>query len=492
MLRRFFRLIRVLSIHWLGGLGVTLTTLSFVLFVALELLRLLGVLTNAYLGLITYMTLPAFFVLGLLVIPVGWWRLRKRTGKSSRALLNAKLDAQDLKAGFFGTGVGVTLLMLTLLNALFLGGGTVRMLRFMETPAFCGTACHVMAPEWAAYQDSPHARVACVRCHVGESAEAQVEAKLNGLRQMVSLMSGHYTRPIPTPVHQMRHSQETCQGCHWIGEVYGDRLKLKARFGEDAASTPSYTTLSLKVGHGKPSGARGAHWHAQADVRYASIDGARDQILWVESTDAQGQTRRWRNAAAAEGAEGVERRMDCVDCHNRVAHTLEGAEAGVDRLISDGALDRHSLPHLKREALSALTRHYEDEAAAMAGIEQQLHGHYRRDFPDVYTAKDKEIASAVTALQALYRRNVFPAMNITWGTYPSRMGHRDAPGCDRCHSRAMIDEAGRWISDDCGLCHDLLAQESPEPFQFMMPASEGDPDQHQKRWHQALYKRSLR
>ena len=114
------------------------------------------------------------------------------------------------------------------------------MLHFMDSAEFCGTACHsVMSPEWTTYQASPHARVACVECHVGEGVGALVNSKLNGAWQMVSAAFDLYERPIPTPVHQLRPARETCEKCHWPNKFYGSRLQtrvsLRKRRGLDAA-----------------------------------------------------------------------------------------------------------------------------------------------------------------------------------------------------------------------------------------------------------------
>jgi len=39
---------------------------------------------------------------------------------------------------------------------------------YTNSPEFCGTSCHTMPPEYTAYLTSPHARIACVDCHIGK------------------------------------------------------------------------------------------------------------------------------------------------------------------------------------------------------------------------------------------------------------------------------------------------------------------------------------
>ncbi|MBT3316908.1 hypothetical protein HN388_02925, partial [bacterium] len=142
MYQRFVNIMRGLSTNWIGLLGVSLTTSAFFLFIVVELLRLLGILTSTYIGLITYMALPALFILGLVLVPVGWFILRKSTGKKTKELLNDKFEDLEIEGKTFGSNLMRTILILTVVNILFLGGGTARMLHFMEEPEFCGTACH--------------------------------------------------------------------------------------------------------------------------------------------------------------------------------------------------------------------------------------------------------------------------------------------------------------------------------------------------------------
>jgi len=53
------------------------------------------------------------------------------------------------------------------------------------------------AAEYTAYQNSAHARVACVQCHIGPGAEWYVKSKINGAYQVYSVMFEKYSRPIP-------------------------------------------------------------------------------------------------------------------------------------------------------------------------------------------------------------------------------------------------------------------------------------------------------
>ena len=250
MLQRFRLFLHGLATNWVGTIGVVLTTSAFVLFVFMEALQLLGIVTNAYVGLVSYMVLPALFIAGLLMIPIGWRRYRRAAGRTTRELLSERFTPEWVASTrVYGSGLFGLIALLTMVNLLFLGAGGARMLHFMDEPRFCGTACHsVMHPEWESYQRSPHARVRCVDCHVGEGPRALVDAKLNGLRQIISATFHLYEKPIPTPVRNLRPARETCEHCHWPEKLYGERMKVFTRHALDETSTPRYTTLALRVG----------------------------------------------------------------------------------------------------------------------------------------------------------------------------------------------------------------------------------------------------
>ena len=90
--------------------------------------------------------------------------------------------------------------------------GTYKAVELMESVEFCGTTCHkVMSPEYTTYLRSPHARVRCTQCHIGPGADWFVQSKLSGSWQLVSVALNLYPRPIPTPVHNLRPSRETCE-----------------------------------------------------------------------------------------------------------------------------------------------------------------------------------------------------------------------------------------------------------------------------------------
>ncbi|MBS1272508.1 MAG: Hydroxylamine oxidoreductase [Candidatus Marinimicrobia bacterium] len=235
----------------------------------------------------------------------------------------------------------------------------------------------------------------------------------------------------------------------------------------------------------------GIHWHIaeKNTVKYTSVDDERETMIEVRAEQPDGSFRTYRNTRLASGdysAEDTEhyRVMDCVDCHNRATHIYEQPERAVDSRMRVDKIPRE-LPFIKREALAALTNNYNTVEAAMTGIANHLQGFYRRNHPEVLRSKPAEIDTVITVLQETWKRNIHPEMNITWGSYPSHIGHeRDDAGCFRCHNSYMKTETGETIDNDCTLCHSVLANESPEPFQYLNTITDKEPEAALKRYLQ--------
>jgi formate-dependent nitrite reductase cytochrome c552 subunit len=156
-----------------------------------------------------------------------------------------------------------------------------------------------------------------------------------------------------------------------------------------------------------------------------------------------------------ELAKGERRVLDCVDCHNRPSHPFDATpEKAVDRRIAVGEVPR-TLPFVRREAVAAIKAKYDSQSAGLDAIAQRLREFYRTKYQDVYMNRRQEVERAVSGTQQAYRRNVFPAMNITWGTYANNIGHMDFPGCFRCHDDSHKTKDGKTIGQDCELCHKI-------------------------------------
>jgi hypothetical protein len=319
-----------------------------------------------------------------------------------------------------------------------------------------------MEPEWAGYQEGPHSRVVCVQCHIGPGANWFVKSKLSGLRQVYAVTFNTHSRPIPSPVHDLRPARDTCEQCHWPEKFHGDKIRTIRSYADDEANTESVTTLRMHIGgvNRIDKTATGIHWHVsqQNRIEYIATDDKRQVIPYIRLDDGKGNVTEFFADGVTDAAslQGERRVLDCVDCHNRPSHTFAySAERAVDEAIAAGGFDA-TMPFIRREAIRVLKAAYADKAAAFTGIQAGLSVFYR-DYPGVpKPALDRAIATA----QHAYERNVFPAMKVSWGSYANNVGHSDPgpspfPGCFRCHDENHKTKQGKAISQDCGLCHTI-------------------------------------
>jgi formate-dependent nitrite reductase cytochrome c552 subunit len=346
----------------------------------------------------------------------------------------------------------------TMINLVIGGALTYETVHYMESNNFCGTACHVMGPEHLAFGVGSHAQVKCVDCHIGEGAGNAIRAKLNGTRQLFLLVSGGYSRPIPAPPHALKPAAETCENCHSRNHDYGERLWRRTSF--DDRGDRLETALMLKLGGAEGKGIHGAHMGKGLRIEYLAADPKRERILAVRWSRGD-KVEEYASAdySAGKAPAVFSRTMDCLDCHNRPAHEFVNPEREVDRLMAKGELPQN-VPLFRKAAIAALKAEY-PSASVDASITSQLLSYYRQTQPATYSSRQADLKKAGAVLSALYQRNVFPEMNIAWGSYPQHTGHTDSPGCFRCHGDELksINTPGKTITQDCEACHRVLGVE---------------------------------
>jgi hypothetical protein len=435
-----------------------LTTISAVIFLIVYLADLFGFHTNPYLGILVFLILPGIFLFGLALIPAGAWieRRRRMHGRPPSEIRWPRVDFNDP----IQRRTAVIIFGLTMANVVIVSLAAYGGVQYMDSPQFCGQVCHtVMKPEFVAYQDNAHSRVTCVECHIGAGATWFVRSKVSGLRQVFAVAFHTYSRPIPSPVQNLRPARDTCEQCHWPEKFHGDVVRRVVEYAEDEKNTESVTTLHVHVGGGSErlGLAQGIHWHMNVanEVEYVSTDDKRQVIPWVRLKDRSGAVREFvaDGVTADQIARGERRRMDCMDCHNRPSHAIAAtAERAVDTRMAGGEIPT-TLPFVKREAVKALKASYASQDAADEGIARALREFYRAQASDAYMSRRQDVEKAVTATTTIYRRNVFPEMNVQFGTYPNNIGHMDFPGCFRCHDDNHKTKDGQKISQDCETCH---------------------------------------
>src|ERR1700719_1923330 len=376
------------SQNTLSLIGVVLTTSSAITLVGFWIYDfILPGPPHPYIGLLIFLTLPAIFVLGLVLIPVGiFLRRRKLRGAGEVPSVYPEID---LKTPMMQKGI-LFIAVATVLNVIIFSFASYRGVSYMDTASFCGQTCHtVMAPEFSAYQNSAHSHVECVECHIGPGAGWFVRSKLSGLRQVYAVTFHTYSRPISSPVKYLRLARETCEQCHWPQRFTGDKFLVKTSYKEDEKNTPQTDVLLLKVGGRTWQGSVGIHGHHLADnarIRYISTDFERQTIPVVNYTDDQGKTTEFVSTDAKPTQQqldkGEHRVMDCVDCHNRPTHAFDLPDNAVDKRMSLGRISS-DLPYIRKKAVEVLKVNYPIREMAKQSITEEINNFYRTNYPQI-------------------------------------------------------------------------------------------------------------
>lgn len=465
-------LIRSLKENWLQPffffgnnpvtlIGSGLTTASAITLVMYWAMEMIGHrFANPYLGIIFFLILPALFVLGLVLVPVGM--LLRRRDLARQGALPATYPAIHLGDPIFRHGV-LVVLAATFVNLLIVGTSSYRAVAYMDSPHFCGQSCHVMGPQWAAYQESPHAHVDCVQCHVGSGMKSYVQAKVNGTKQLAEVSFHTWPTPIRATLNGLRPARETCEQCHTPAKFIGEKLLVKTTFGDDEKNSVTRTVLVLHLGGiDSVSHLSGIHGHHLTNFEYVASDADTQTILSVSAPNPDGTTTEYVSSDAKGPVKGVRRVMDCMDCHNQATHVFHTPQEALDAAMLDGT-PSPSLPSVHKEGIALLQASYGSQAEAGQKIAAGLGDFYRTQYPQVWTSQRALIDAAAQRLVTIYDRNVFPEMKVTWGTYPNNIGHMAYPGCFRCHDGNHTSKSGKTLSNDCNLCHNILATDETNP-----------------------------
>jgi hypothetical protein len=468
--------IRAYLRHPLSLVGMGLVLFSFFSVIFLLSIEAIMGRANPYLGIFIYMIYPGLFLLGVFLIPIGALLERWRRVKGGDLPPYPRIDLNEPKTrGLFFFVVVSSLVLIGVVSTL-----SYQAYHFTESVTFCGELCHTpMEPEHTAYKESPHARVTCAECHVGSGAGWYVRSKLAGAYQIYSVLFNKYPHPIPTPVHNLRPAQETCEQCHWPEKFFGAQLKVITRFGHDEKNSVRQVRSLLRTGGGSPTSGitAGIHWHMNIanEIYYGAADPKRQKIPWVRMKDTQGRVTEYFDRTVNLNPQEMKkleiRRMDCMDCHNRPSHIFRDPDSAADTALLTGVIDS-SLPYIKREAVRVLSAVYADREKAREGIATSLDRFYFTQYPKLYAAKRETIKKAIGEVERIYRTYIFPEMKVDWRTHPDNIGHTLYPGCFRCHEGNHVSRDGRVIRKDCQLCHTIIGQETSVPKPTEVAAAE--------------------
>jgi len=330
--------------NWISFIGTLITMVSLLLIIILFVISTIFNQGGSYLGLFIYIALPAFMIIGLILIPVGMIinlkRFARKEGTKERRRPYIDLNVKRHRNAFI-------IFIFSSLMFLFLTSiGSYEAFHYTESVKFCGTLCHkVMDPEYVTYQHSAHAHVACVECHVGTGASWYVKSKISGLYQVYAAVFNKYPRPILTPIRDLRPARETCEKCHWPEQFYARKLRIQKNFISDENNTEWDIVMQMKTGpmYSALGLEEGSHWHINPDIHieYIAGDETRESIPWVryinlKTGDTIIYTDEENPLEDSLLAVLPVRTMDCIDCHNRPSHKYQSPPVYINNALIAG------------------------------------------------------------------------------------------------------------------------------------------------------------
>lgn len=458
--------------NYTSYIGVLIAIVSLFMFIFLFVISFFFAEGGAYLGLVMWIVIPSFIVLGLLFIPIG---MIIKHRKDKKMISVDEKDWPIINLNEPRTRNAIVIFSIGSLFFLLLSSiGSYEAFHYSESVEFCGTLCHeVMKPEYVAYHNSSHAKVACVECHVGSGAGFYARSKLSGLYQVYAVTTNIFPRPIATPISNLRPAQETCEECHWPEKFYARQLVQNKHYLSDQENTEWDITLQMKTGPANSALGleEGIHWHINPDtkIEYIANDSSRMEIPWVRYTNLKtGVVKIFvdpSNELTEQELETHEKRkMDCMDCHNRPSHDYHTPINFINNAITAGNISRE-IPEIKYVAMDILSKDFPTTDSALAYIDSEIRNYYAANYEDFYTTNAEIITQAIKGIQDEFQKNIFPEMGVKWSVYPNNIGHFEFNGCFRCHNDQHATSEGEVISKDCNLCHTIIAQGRPDTIQ---------------------------
>jgi nitrate/TMAO reductase-like tetraheme cytochrome c subunit len=355
---------------------------------------------------------------------------------------------------------------------------------YTNSPPFCGATCHTMPPEYSAYQTSPHARIACVECHIGRGFVGnQILRKAGDLKHVIALAFQKYEFPITAS--EMRPARETCEKCHFPEKFSDDTFRQIQHFANDQDNTPTTIDLFLKTGGGsKRQGlGRGIHWHIENRILYYPTDKFEQTIPYIRVYNDDGTVDEYVDLESKSSFDPASipdsqlKEMDCITCHNRITHLVPTPAASMDKALDLQLIDP-GIPDIHLKGVEVLSAKYLSQDQGLNGI-AGLVDYYRVAYPDYFSNNFGKIQSAIATIQDIYRQTVFLDQKSDWTSHPNNVGHKDFPGCFRCHDGKHLTADGKAIRLECNLCHSIPVVAGPQDFVTKIEISRGpEPESH--------------
>jgi nitrate/TMAO reductase-like tetraheme cytochrome c subunit len=353
---------------------------------------------------------------------------------------------------------------------------------YTNSPEFCGQACHTMPPEYTAYLTSPHARVACVDCHIGQGfITTRITRKAGDLRHVIASVFKTYEYPIE--VKNMRPARETCELCHFPEKFSDDSLRENVHFRSDLENSSYTVYLILKTGGGsqRQGLGQGIHWHIENPVYYLPLDKEEQQIPYIRVENGDGSSTEYVDIESDLDPAAINqddlKEMDCITCHNRITHLVSYPEDAIDKLLERGLISA-DIPEIREIALETYYKEYTSLGTALASFDL-LDYYYREKYPAYYQKNQDKISQAIVELKTIYENSVFPEQKSDWTSHPDNIGHENSPGCFRCHDGQHLNQEKQAIRLECNLCHAIPVVSDAGDFLTKIELSTGpEPSSH--------------
>jgi len=339
-----------------------------------------------------------------------------------------------------------------------------------------------MPPQFTSYLASPHARVDCVDCHIGEGfITERITRKAGDLKHVTASIFKTYEYPIQ--VKHMRPARETCELCHYPEKFSDDSLREIVQYRNDLENSSFTTYLILKTGGGseRTGLGQGIHWHIENPVYFLPLDKEEQQIPYIRVGQEDGSQVEYIDITTDFDVSQINeedlQEMDCITCHNRISHLVPYPEDTIDQLLQRGLI-KTDIPEIREIALETYYKEYTSLETALASFDL-LDYYYEQKFPAYYEQNRDNITQAIEELKTSYRNSVYPEQKSDWSSHPDNIGHENSPGCFRCHDGSHLSNEGEAIRLECNLCHAIPVVSEAGDFLTEIEISTGpEPQNH--------------
>ena len=276
--------------------------------------------------------------------------------------------------------------------------------------------------------------------------------------ELLGMITG-YERPLAATT--LRPARDSCEGCHWPAVNHDDKVAPRSTTSADAKNTEMRTRLIVHTGGGeaREKATRGIHWHVDQNVEYVSDDEQKRTIPWVRITGKDGKSTTYFDASSKVGRADMDQKTEArgwsaptatmppgIRSRTRpTASTTRSPKAG----STAASLDQGARAGDHREGRRRCTARWRSRSRSSSRSSPTP-----RPRATLKPASRAEAKFAQAMLEIL-KLSEFEAKDLTWKSFPNHVGHKDFPGCFRCHDGKHFNEKGEAIRLQCTLCHDI-------------------------------------